>query len=45
MSNIQEIKQRKLVKIGDVWQLGNHRVVCGDAMDEEIVKKVVGGVL
>jgi len=38
-----EKKQRKLIKPGEVWQLGNHRIVCGDAMDPETVKKAVGG--
>ena len=31
------------IKTGDVFQLGEHRLVCGDSGDEEIVKKAVGG--
>lgn len=30
-------------KLGDVWQLGNHRLMCGDSTDLETVKKLMGG--
>lgn len=29
-------------KLGDIFQLGNHRLICGDSTDPEIVKKLVG---
>ena len=32
----EEITRRS--KLGDVWQLGNHRVVCGDSCDPQVVK-------
>ena len=28
---------------GDVWQLGNHRVMCGDSTKQEDVEKLMGG--
>ena len=40
-----ETKPRKLINLGEVWQLGDHRIICGDATDPEIIKKVIGGVL
>ena len=30
---------------GDIWQLGNHRLMCGDSTDLETVKSLMGGVL
>lgn len=30
-------------EIGDIWQLGEHRLVCGDATDEEDVEALMGG--
>lgn len=30
-------------KPGDIWQLGNHRLMCGDSIDLEQVKTLMGG--
>lgn len=30
-------------QIGDVWQLGTHRLVCGDALDIETIKMLMNG--
>jgi 16S rRNA G966 N2-methylase RsmD len=34
----------KRAKLGDVWVLGNHRVICGDATDLDTVNKLVNGI-
>lgn len=31
-------------KLGDLWQLGNHRLICGDSTDALVVDRVLGGV-
>ena len=32
-----------VTKLGDVWVLGNHRVVCGDSRDPAVVARVMDG--
>lgn len=39
--NTDEIHVR--CKPGDVWQLGDHRLMCGDSTDLETVRKLMGG--
>ena len=31
------------VKLGDIWQLGNHRLMCGDSTDKATVEKLMNG--
>ena len=35
-------KPRSSIKLGDIYELGNHRLACGDATDSEIVTKLIG---
>lgn len=32
-----------ITKYGDIWQLGNHRLMCGDSTSEECVKTLMDG--
>ena len=32
-----------VAKLGDVWQLGRHRLVCGDSTDKATVQKLMNG--
>lgn len=41
--NTDEIHVR--CKPGDIWQLGDHRLMCGDSTDLETVKSLMGGAL
>lgn len=40
----EEVEDTHDVKEGDIWQLGNHRVMCGSSTDAEDVKKLTEGV-
>ena len=32
-----------ITKLGDIWQLGNHRLMCGDSTDKATVEKLMNG--
>lgn len=37
------VSEGPMVKQGEIWQLGRHRLMCGDATDINDVKKLMGG--
>lgn len=39
-----ELKKPTISKLGDLWQLGRHRVICGDSTGEETYKVLMEGV-
>lgn len=43
LSGIDETKKVN-IQLGDIFQLGNHVLMCGDSTDLECVKKLTGGV-
>ncbi len=43
-AELEKIKEPK-VKLGDLYQLGKHRLICGDSTKKEDVEKLMGGVL
>lgn len=36
-------KVEKRVSLGQVWELGNHRIVCGDSNDQSVIDKLLEG--
>lgn len=42
MKNSQDKKQKNSVKQGDIFQVGNHILACGDAQDTAFVSKILG---
>jgi len=39
----EELREKWGVKLGDLWQLGSHRLICGDCTDKAVVDRVMGG--
>ena len=39
---IEEIKD-PVTKLGDIYQLGSHRLICGDSTDPSVVQKLMNG--
>ena len=37
----QDVETR--CKLGDLWQLGNHRLICGDSTDVNAIERLMGG--
>lgn len=33
-----------ITKLGDIWQLGNHRLICGDSTDIAVIDRLMDGV-
>ena len=38
----EEVETR--CKLGDIWQLGNHRLICGDSTDPAVIDRLMDGV-
>jgi len=39
----EELRQKWGVEAGQLWRLGEHRLICGDCTDEAVVERVTGG--
>lgn len=39
----EELRQKWGVEPGQLWQLGEHRLICGDCTDPAVVARVMGG--
>jgi len=39
-----EVPEEPRAKIGDLWQLGSHRLICGDSTDPAVIDRLMDGV-
>lgn len=42
--DVPEAPDAPITVLGDVWVLGNHRIICGDSTDADCVSKLLGSV-
>lgn len=42
--DVPEVPDDPVTELGDVWILGNHRIICGDSTDALVVEKLLGSV-
>ena len=40
---VPEVPEEPKAKIGDIYQLGNHRLMCGDSTKKEYIEKLMNG--
>lgn len=40
---VPEIQEKEIAKLGDLWILGNHRLLCGDSTKIEDIEKLMNG--
>jgi len=43
IDKVEELREKWDVKTGQLWQLGQHRLICGDCTDRAVVEKVMAG--
>src|SRR3990172_847743 len=43
MDKAEELREKWGVESGQLWQLGEHRLICGDCTDKDVVERVMGG--
>lgn len=41
--DVPDLREEPTVELGDVWQLGNHRLVCGDSTKASTLKQALDG--
>ena len=41
--DVPELPEDPTTKLGDVWKLGNHRLICADSTSQEVVEKLMDG--
>ncbi len=40
--DVLELAEKHFTQIGDIWQLGKHKLICGDATEIETYKRLLG---
>lgn len=40
--DVPEVPKKPVSKTGDIWEMGEHRLICGDATSSDVVKRLLG---
>lgn len=43
INRAEELREKWSVELGQLWQLGEHRIICGDSTDRAVVERLMGG--
>lgn len=43
VSRADELREKWQTELGQLWQLDEHRLICGDCTDAEVVERLMGG--
>ena len=43
IDHAEELREKWGVETGQLWRLGEHRLICGDCTDASVIKRVMGG--
>jgi len=43
LDDVPPVAEKAVTKVGDLWLLGNHRLLCGDSAKSEEVDRLLGG--
>ena len=41
--NVPAVEAKAVTQLGDIWQIGPHRLICGDALDPETHERLLDG--
>ena len=41
---VPDVPAESVCKLGDLWQLGDHRLICGDSTDANVIDRLMDGV-
>ena len=41
---LEEVKKNPITKPGDLWKLGNHKIICGSCTDPTVVKRLASDI-
>lgn len=41
--DIPDVDDEPISKVGDLYRLGNHRLICGDSTDKSVIERLLGG--